>query len=225
MPWVLPAFEEGVTMMDTNPARINLMVFKAAFAKKRFRRDRNSMGNADQCRQVLMAKGPLEHDLAMTAHPSKIMQEVHVFAYSQVMQNIGPELHSVGTMKVLSAKTSDLLMFLAPFADLQPAVTQVKSLEKKATMADVQHMLRDITQESFDSLVAAGAIFYQGVIPERSLVYIPSGWLVMEKTVSGVCTGIQVSLLYKSKQSHRNLQALAGLTEGMHLSGPSVGSY
>lgn len=60
---------------------------------------------------------------------------------------------------------------------------------------------------------------HHGVFGSHSIVYQPPGWLMFEKSLGNIITGIIVSLMPASAETARNLNAMIALTHGISIKG------
>ena len=221
-PFVVPNCYQGQAILEKQSVRLNFLVFKAAFNKQKPRREFRPVGNASAHRaQMLMELGPEPSTRVLEGNPS--INTLQLFGYNADMQNIGTDVNSAGSIRVIAAKSNDYLLMCSPFASLQQAVTKFKDLDTPATMNHIISTLRVIQDTELDKLISSGARFFYKVVSEKAVVYIPPGFVVCEKCLNGPVLGMIASLVYKSPESIKNASALADLvTPQMKiLQGPS----
>jgi len=218
-PWVVNDYSEGQHLAHGSPTRLNMLVFRAAFVKDKSRRDHKVMLNAGTVYDTLFAGTKWNAQSCLSSDVDPCLREVHVFGYSAGMVNMGPDVHSCGSLRMTMEKSPDRLVIACPFFQLQDAVTNAMGLSKKASMNHIKMHLRELTQERFSSMLNGGLKCYHGIIGENSLVFMPVGWFVMEKALTGAVYGLHIPIVPCSNDGIKNMNAIMALTAGMTFGG------
>ena len=143
---------------------------------------------------------------------------VHCFGYHPNMSYSGPDLCCAGTLRVPAAKSADRALIAFPFSDSFNHVKNVNQMEASINpkTSDIINYMRILSQEQLDCLPFN---VHHGVFGSNTIVYIPPGWLMFEKSLGNFSTGIVTTLMPATGTTAENLNALIGMAHGVSIQG------
>ena len=222
-PWVLRKWAKAQQCLNTNPTRLNLLVFRASFAKSGLQSDQKPMAKAESLRTTMLTAGADTSILLMEENPR--ITSTLVFGYSQHYRKFGTGLHSAGLLRLFGGG-AEMLVFACPFLDLLEAVRNQNQSSEYPKIPEIAKFMRESTGEVIEKFIQENKLDMKWlIVKENDLVYIPAGWYIMERVINGpLLAGVQVSLLPRSSQggTSNNLVALQQQTVGMQLVGAAA---
>ena len=147
------------------------------------------------------------------------VDDVCLCGFTPSMLYGGPEYLACATMRFAFKGEREIIACHAPdiwdFLSKRNAVSQQQmSSELPVTHVVGEKLLRaKLDSEWMQNLLQReDKIFWRGIIPEKSVIFIPAGMIMLERTVSGQpCTGFRLAVHDKSELSLRNLKLLLSL--------------
>ena len=148
--------------------------------------------------------------------------QVQIFGFLGNMVYAGPEYNSLGTLRFTQkGERQVVLMNFSEFWPLLAPEQQQHALDAKYNLTHyLQDLLRNASSEDvfvkelLKMSVAASKddrkfLLYKGVIPPKSILYVPAGVLVIERCLNGGhCVGLRMSLVDRSSIGQQNLNGI-----------------
>ena len=108
-PWLMKSLPTALQILSGIPTRLNMLVFKAGFAKSGSASDYKMMNKAEAVRASLLGSSRLKMaSLGLDDHPG--LNPTHVFGYSSSYRKLGTNLHSAASLRLLGEKSSELFL-------------------------------------------------------------------------------------------------------------------
>ena len=126
-----------------------------------------------------MFSQPDEQLLSEQLGPMKL---VHIFGAKRGCEWVGFEPNCVGSLKADMVQPSNVVTVILPLASLVKFI--VDSGSSCTSFFEFKEFLKCITQEQADSMAANGVNLHLHTAEYGDMLWIPLGWLVMEKTAS-----------------------------------------
>ena len=190
LPFILKSSEVVVTLANSSPCRLNMLVFKAGLIKASEARTQSTMQKADNVRPTLIKHVARLGQTILDHH--QILHDVVLFGSKRGAEYVGLDRTCMFTAKALASPTSSIHYFLFPLNKV------LKYIDEKcgaaATILEVKKWLKNISQEALD-MAAAAHIVHRCILMTNDILVIPAGWLVCEKTLNTVATGIQINFV------------------------------
>ena len=219
-PFWIPLCPSAVSIMECKAVRLNHVVYKARFTQDKSRkRDFQKFNDPNnEVRKMLLSIADPSSTVALSSESVIRVTAVHCFGYHSKMFYSGPDLCCAGTLRVTAAKSSERAVIAFPFCD---AFNFVKSKKQGAASCDpktseIIEFMRMLNQDDLQNLPFK---VHHGVFGSHSIVYQPPGWLMFEKSLGTIITGVIVSIMPATAETARNLNAMVALTHGISIKG------
>ena len=223
VPWWIPQSELAVSTMEFKGIRLNHVVFKARFAQdKSKKRDFKGFTDPEQATRALFKQvvDPVQ-DKIFCCEDNAAVTAMHCFGYHNSMTYSGPDLCCAGTLRLTASKSADRAVVSFQFAEAHTHVKATNtsghgSASTDPKMTDVIQFMRSLDQASLERLPFK---VYHGVFGPHTLVYQPPGFVMFEKSLGTIVTGVVATFMPCSPQTSANLQAIVSLTQGVSIQG------
>ena len=152
------------------------------------------------------------------------LSSTHLFGYKAGMEAIAvPEYHTASNMRLVVR--GKRLLIAIPFSELAqyiyntPGARGKSQLREPLTHAEVRTFIRSATPQRMKHLSQNGVPWTFATSSAGSLIFLPAGWLIVEKSVDwtyGVCvTSVTTS-------SAKQIAAFVGVSEASNVVGAQL---
>lgn len=213
VPFACRSAPELQTIAGSSPLKLNMLVFKAGFAKNDNTIEVKTLSKAEGLRQkILQFFGP---DLAeLILEEEVLMTEFYVWARKRGAVVVNVEPNGMGSIKCIVSERASISIAMAPLSRLQAGIGKVigpnGSAQVLPDLARVRRFLMaEVSQDIIDSWAASGDVtLHHMTLEEGDVLCTPPGWVVVERTVSSAALGAFVSWLRATAAAHANLAAM-----------------
>lgn len=207
----------------TAPLKLNMLVFKAGFAKDDHNIEMNTLSKAHGLRQkILQQFGPDLGELVF--EEEALTTEFYVWARKRGAEVVNVEPKGLGSIKCVVSERASVSIAMAPLGKLQAAIGKVVGpAESEGMLPDLARIRRflmsEVSQDTVDAWAASGDVtIHHMTLEEGDVLCTPPGWVVVERTMSSAALGASVSWLRATASAHANLASMhAMLTRLGHL--------
>mmetsp|Transcript_134530 Transcript_134530/g.429670 ORF Transcript_134530/g.429670 Transcript_134530/m.429670 type:complete len:959 (-) Transcript_134530:267-3143(-) len=216
-PWMVQASDVASRTLGSSPCRLNLMVFKAMFVKRKpvMKREHQVLTRSTQVRRDLMSLGPKDDEQLQLKGLGSV---VHVFGYSKCMEWEGTELVGLASLRVTMSGSGRRFLALTPLGPLQANVMKALNLPCLPSITKLNsYVLGSMSQDTLSAMADDGVLWTVAYPDELSAVYCPAGWYMVERPLAGAVCGIVVSLMPLSNSNVSSFKALCALTSNMQM--------
>ena len=157
-----------------------------------------------------------QHYLCFDDNPR--VNTMHCFGNHIGMTYSGPDVSCAGTLRLTAPMSAERAVLSFPFHDAYHYVKLANqgSASSDPKMADAINFIRVRDQDSPETPPLK---IYHGLFDPHSFVYQPPGFIMLEKTLGNIVTGVVATVMPCSGQTSTNLQALVNLTQGVSIQG------
>ena len=224
IPWVRHSSELVDKTAVMSPAKLNLLVFKASLGKSEKKRDVKKLTKSAPVRDCLLqGAGLIADDLVLNDH-QRVM-DVYLWGSKKGSESVNCEMNSWATVRAVTSDSVQMQIVLMDFRAMQAHMAAEGVGEQ--TKLNVGHIKNFFGEPNTLQDRVAGVprgVIYHTELSEKSLLYVPTGWVVAERCLSPTAFGMVASLLPKAPSAVVELRALESMitSSGLASAGESA---